>query len=88
MKIAIWKYKLAIIGEQKITMPDNAVSLSVQAQDGDVCLWAMVDEEAPLVERTFVIYETGQPISPVRYDNFLATVQIGSFVWHVFQGVR
>ena len=52
-----------------------------------VCLWALVDtDEGRMVRRMFRIYGTGRKIrEPRRNLNYIGTVQIGSFVWHIFE---
>lgn len=79
----IHKYPLEITGEQQIDMPEDSRILSVQVQDGKVCLWAMVDTETEKVKRNVRIFGTG---SPVDLDglSYIGTVQQNYLVWHVF----
>lgn len=79
----IWKFPLAVIDEQRVTMPCGAKLLAVQDQGGMMCLWAMVDTEAAKVTRAIRIYVTGNPI-PDDAGLHVDTVQDGRFVWHVF----
>lgn len=91
--MTIWKFPLAEIHEQTIAMPENATILSVQVQPkrgwgsrGEICMWALVDPHAPLQERRFLIYGTGQAIFGWEKEyQFVATVQLDSFVWHIFE---
>lgn len=85
----IFKYPLDVVGEQTITVPSGAVPLAVQAQDGSLCLWAMVETMQPTMERRRVvrIFGTGHPVPP-NHGAYVGTVQMmdGAFVWHVFLG--
>lgn len=84
----IWKYTLTITDYQHIEMPIGAVIRTVQAQDDELCLWAEVDTEAPLMHRRyFEIFGTGHPI---HYGMgveraYLGTVQMAGLVWHVYE---
>jgi hypothetical protein len=41
----IWKYQLSVAFQQTIVLPKGSRILSVHAQDGMICLWAMVDPD-------------------------------------------
>lgn len=85
--MVIYKYKLKIEHVQTIKMPANARILSIQAQGNELWLWAEVFSANDLSERTFRIYGTGQAF--VRgADVYLATVQVNSFVWHIYEESR
>ncbi|MRM93757.1 hypothetical protein D1Z98_01870 [Riemerella anatipestifer] len=45
MTKVIYKYNLQVEGTQIISMPKGAEVLSVQAQHGKPCLWALVSPE-------------------------------------------
>lgn len=79
----IWKYELEITDEQYIDMPKNARVLSAGNQNGKLCLWAMVSTEAKLIPHRVAICGTGLPCYESS-GNFIDSVQIGQFVWHVF----
>ncbi len=82
----IFKYVLAIEDLQTVGMHEGAEILSVQNQDGDVCIWALCNPNAPKEARTFHIFGTGNLVcdNPGR---FIGTVQIlnGALAWHVFE---
>lgn len=81
----IYKYPLRVIDEQIIYIPWGAKILSVQVQNGDPCLWALVDSMRTKQEYTIQIVGTGQYIDdPLEELQFLETFQIDSFVGHVF----
>lgn len=86
MKKRIFKYELSVDGTN-ISMPVGAEILTVQSQNRTLCLWALVDPEAAKEIRYFEVFGTGHPIG---YDagvsrEYIATVQDGGFVWHVFE---
>lgn len=79
----IFKYPLQIATTQSVFMPEGAKILSIQTQFDQVCIWAMVDEDKRPTQRFFQIIGTGQGFDTNR--KYLATVQQGSFVWHIFE---
>lgn len=81
----IFKYDLSVTDVQDIEMPAGAVLLSVQMQYGRLCVWAVVNPEAPTMPRRFWVIGTGRTV-PERIGIFLGTVQMagGDLVWHVF----
>ena len=83
----IWKYKLEITGLQKIEMPKGSEVLSVDNQNGRLCLWAKGDINKPKEVRHFEIFGTGDLMPSLinLKHTFIGTVQIPPFVWHVFE---
>ena len=80
---------LKLTDGQNISFPKDAEFLSVQVQDGNICLWALVDPEAETEIRFIEIFGTG---SPVLYDmgvsrKHISTFQMdaGLFVYHAFE---
>lgn len=69
-------------------MPQGARILEAHRQGRNLCLWALVSSEAPLVERTFYAFATGEelPEDLTGFD-FINTVVFEDFVWHVFEKV-
>ena len=83
----IFKYQLQINDLQNLNLPVGAKILSVQAQRGIPCLWALVDDsEKEYSDVKVSMYGTGHPISEKELKNkmFAGTVQIGELVLHVF----
>ena len=80
----IWKFQLTI-GEPVAAMPRGAQILTVHEQYGEVCLWALVDPDAPTEDRRFHIVGTGHPSAHLK--NYIGTAQVagGALVWHVFE---
>jgi hypothetical protein len=80
----IFKYPLTLTDKQTILLPIGAELLTIQNQNGSLCLWASVDEKAFLEARTFAIYGTGNPL-PESIGRYISTVQMDGFVWHIFE---
>lgn len=89
MSQTIWKFPLDIADEVRVRMPAGAKVLSVGDQCGTLCLWALVDPEAPKEMRHFIIHGTGHPVLPTPFGELVhlgTVVQFGGdFVWHVFE---
>lgn len=92
MKTTIWKYSVRLGTTDKLEMPSGAKILSVQLQRPDPMtvtaqMWCLIpDRNAPMVQRSFVWYGTGETIfnNPGEY---VATVQFdnGRSVFHLFE---
>jgi hypothetical protein len=82
---SIWKFPLSGESCDLIEMPKGAVTLSVQTQRGEICIWALVNPNAETEKRLFVTVGTGRSIS-LSTGIYIGTVQTsdGFFVWHVF----
>lgn len=100
----IWKYKLtyklgAPLEEQELEMPMGAAPLTVQMQEDALCLWAIVNPEAPKLNHKVYVFGTGgrlpdiDPTVTHRYRHgyiergYIGSVQDGPYVWHVFWGM-
>lgn len=79
----IWKFPLEVEDKQSISLPEDAEVLSVQIQHGKPCLWALVIPDSPTKSRVIEIFGTGTQI-PEGNRTYIGTVQMGPFVWHVF----
>ena len=80
----IYKYLLFIKdGPQPVAMPLGAVVRHVGVQFEAVCLWADVDSSEDEEIRRFVIAGTGHDLLP-DWD-YVGTVQMPPYVWHVFE---
>lgn len=87
MKQSIWKYTLGGKAIEEIEMPQGAQILCVQTQREDVCLWAVVDESAPMQKRIIEVFGTGHPMPRTESRVYIGTFQMnaGSLVFHVFE---
>lgn len=99
----IYKYDLNITDRQILQLPVDAQILSIQQQnttpvygaDGrpvlnnTLQLWALVDPDAALEQRHFIIVGTGNPMPDGAAGYHLATVVTagGALVWHIFEEV-
>ena len=82
----VFKYPLEV-RSNVLTVPFGAQILSVGQQNGQLCLWALVEPEAREVQIEITVVGTGWDIKGRLsdfVDGFLGTVQVGAFVWHVF----
>lgn len=84
MKV-IYKYPLTV-GGQYVKMPLQSKLMNVGLDpQGELCIWAIVDPDQPLIEIVFGVFGTGQEISEkVDLGRYLGSVTSGQFVWHVF----
>lgn len=84
----IYKYPIAITDKQTMILPAGAEFLSVQAQNNDLYTWVLLDTEKPKESVNVRIYGTGHPIEDNIKLKHIETIQIDSFVWHVFIEVK
>ena len=89
MEMTIWKFELETTDKQTIEMPVDSEILTVQTQNGEPCLWALVDPAAEKETRTFEVFGTGHTL---HYDmgitkDYIGTYQLnsGALVFHVFE---
>lgn len=59
---AIHKYQLGMAEKASVQMPQGAHVIRIDGAEGFLYIWAVVDTEAPLVRRDFLLYKTGAPI--------------------------
>lgn len=79
----ILKYPLSSVGEQFLLMPKDAKVLTVQMQHNQMCLWALVDISKSVRRYKVNILGTGHEFNEI-IGPYVATVQDGQYVWHVF----
>ena len=89
MKREIWKYHLEP-GKNLVLMPAKADILSVANQRDQIALWALVNLDNAMDARHIEVFPTGHEIPElpaiprIAIRRFIGTVQIGAYVWHVF----
>ncbi len=85
-KRTIWKYHLEITDTQNVMMPEGAEILSAQMQGDSLCLWALVNPDAPKQRREIEVLGTGNP-APDAKRRYISTTQMhgGALVWHIFE---
>jgi len=77
----VFKY---VIENELVQLPKGFKAMSFQAQGRrDLCLWALVDPDAPKDTVHFRVVGTGHEVDP-RWT-YIGTAQQGAFVWHLFQ---
>jgi hypothetical protein len=90
LKRFIYKYKLDVKPTTFLKVPAGYEILSIHEQNNDICLWALVDIDRPIIIETFYLIGTGQLFPWERAKTkFIETVQLnnGSFVVHVFKDI-
>lgn len=82
----IWKFPLTAINYQTLEIPKDAEVLTIQAQNGEPCLWARVDSDAAIVKRSIAIHGTGHSLPDTKGD-YLGTYQMAqsALIFHVFE---
>lgn len=82
----VYKYPLLLTDNQTLHIPNGGQILCVQMQGGDLCLWALVNPNYPLVPREIRVAGTGHPIQQ-DIVAYIGTVQLpgGVLVYHVFE---
>lgn len=87
-KQTIWKFPLLMADMQCVSMPAGAKILTVQTQDNQPCLWALVDPNASTEKRCFEVFGTGHPVYPdIDHSQYISTFQLngGALVYHDFE---
>lgn len=85
----IWKFNLSKSKTYQLLMPEGANILCTNIQNGEICLWAEVEDNSNVSEwRYFYIFGTGWEL-PDNLDNYkyIGTVFENQFVWHVYEGI-
>jgi len=83
----IWKFTLETKDRQTVKMPKGARILSLQMQNGNPQVWALVDQSSVKACRRIAIYGTGHPVGENGWPGeFVGTYQMngGTLVFHVF----
>lgn len=85
--ITVHKYVLELADYFDLKLPEGAKVLSVQHQNGAICLWVLVNTDSPLKTTHFGFVGTGHEQHPgLRFAPFIETLQMGNFVFHLFGG--
>lgn len=80
----VYEYGLKF-GHNSLALPEGAKVLTAQEQGGGIKMWILVHPEVTrMVERVFRVYGTGEEM-PMNPGTYIATVQLGWTVWHVFE---
>jgi hypothetical protein len=68
-----------------VRMPIGGEVLTVQLQNNQAVLWALVDPKDGLQERLFITLGTGLLADSEHLGRYIGTYQRDAFVWHVFE---
>lgn len=83
----IYKYTLEIKDKQILSIPKIGEYLDFQNQDGKIVFWMEVEtDELLMSDEVFFIVGTGNPI-PEEATHYQSSVQVGIFVWHIYQSL-
>jgi len=87
MSYAVYKYPIQAGDHIDVEIPKGAEILTVQTQNDQPCIWALVDERAPTERRMFRLAGTGHPIDNPNSLKYIGTFQLheGSLVFHLFE---
>jgi len=87
MSTTIWKFPLGPNARRMLLIPVKSKILKVGMQDGEICMWAIVDPDAPIWEKEFRVVGTGWDLDESIFSwEYLDTVidEDKGLVWHVF----
>lgn len=71
----IFKYPVPLTEMFRLSLPPEAVVLSVQVQHNTPVVWVALDPDAPTVERFFWVIATGQDFTMEKV-RFIGTFQL------------
>lgn len=85
----IWKFPLHKVALQSLSMPKGAKILTLQVQNDQPCIWALVDEDHRKELKEFLTFGTGHQL-PEKLGPYVGSYQIhdGWLVFHVFEGAQ
>lgn len=90
----IWKCTVPIEDDFTVTLPNGGQIIHLAQQhptDEALTMWALVETEAPMVQRTFTVVGTGQKIGhfdqPDLIITYVGTALMfdGRLVYHLFE---
>ena len=83
----IFKYTLGLADKQVVSVPKEWDFLDFQEQNGQIVFWMQGSPEQILMtDEVFYIVGTGQLV-PKKAHHYHASVQVGDFVWHIYQEI-
>jgi hypothetical protein len=84
----IYKYPLEILDYPEVVLPKGAKILTIQVQNGNPWIWALVDTSINEYEsRRLRIVGTGHPFEDFDdWEDYITTIQLmeGRLVFHIF----
>ena len=87
MRRVIWKYPLTARAAFTLEMPEGRFEfLSVQMQNGEPCMWALVNPTQRKVPHAFRVVPTGEEFEKTDNLHYLGTFQpLNGLVFHLFE---
>lgn len=87
MSKSVWKFPLKVADEQIIEVPSGAEPLKAEMQNGELCLWMLVDTDVSFCRKKVHIHGTGHKVDDTidrsdYVDSFM--MHDGALVFHVF----
>jgi hypothetical protein len=90
----IFKYPLCYAGMsacQEIEINAEAEILSAGKDlNGDICVWAMIEDTNPMVSKNIYCIGTGWPLDIIFTNEetvkFIDTIKEAPYMWHIFYG--
>jgi hypothetical protein len=82
--MTVWKYEIDP-DFSTVMLPVGAKPLCVQLQNDIPQMWVLVDEDAALEKRDFVILATGEMVDESVIGAYVGTFQVDRLVFHLFQ---
>lgn len=67
---AIHKFQLGMAEKASVMMPEGALVIRVDGVDGFLYLWAVIDTDAPIVIRDFLLFKTGAAMPDDILQNY------------------
>lgn len=88
----IWKYGIYPIDNvQTYDMPAGAEIASFgKDANGDLCFWAIVNTDAPMIEKRMWCVGTGWPLDDIGMAQevaYIGMVVNGPYIWHLIEEV-
>lgn len=84
----IFKYPVQI-GEFSLEMPVDHQILTVQVQNGEPQMWALVDDAGMKANARFLVVGTGHAFPDAEDFDYAGTFQVagGALVFHLFEKI-
>lgn len=79
----VFKYEIDVTDEQTVDAFEGWKPLDAQIQNGKLCLWAEVDDEARPARWCVFVHGTGHEVHR-HAAVYVGTVQISALVFHVY----
>lgn len=93
MSKTIHKYKLEVRHDEDmkdkyvladVMIPRHCIVLKFGVQFNEIVFWAEVNPDDEPLKRTFAIVPTGGDVPSSTIMDYLDTVFVGDFVWHIY----